>query len=575
MDDGTKASRSFTDPLSNIVVLSSVDIRRHAGEIQASDLPLELLPTFLHEMTHHWCFGSPVGIAQILLFYRARRTALQHLLQGERSNRDRLWTVADAVIRYEFAQQLMQPLAEGIALFAEHDASTGHSDLISEPLRLAGTLFAQGLAVRSDQRWRKLPLVLAGARLTPLHIRRKADLLLQPLACKAGGYLPGYLATKNLWMINLIHLKCSLFFDTDFFLNFFRSYFYDDWSMVAYLLDDSRSDIGALAPIADHLQQRMIRFATDTNRPQQALDYNREGVSNRASVQLHSKLGELTIYYDSIGDDGDLSEVGKKRLQALFQELFDEWPADDFQRNVVSTDITELNLSHTITIGEADLEARVKGDRLEFIEDSERLFWMSAPEKLEDGWSGTLGMDFVVNSSPTALFVVLTLENDLVAVLPFGKSDVPEVLRSSHINRRRRLETARLSQSLVKEALDDESVEVARNHARKESGRLIERVYLSRALAGVSKGDFWKVCRATRKVGFLSIFEQDLRRLADAAAVSLCAPLGHTLESLSSFHEWAQENPYAAAAQTNSTIAAALGFAPFLIDEQDIVASFI
>lgn len=261
MTEGIYVPRSFTDPLSNLVVLSDLDLRRHIEGIRDRDLPLECLPTFLHETTHHWCFSSPVGLASLLLFFRARRIAV--LVGRDRDDRDRIYQLLDAVIRYDFAQGLMRPLAEGIALFAEHDACVGHAETISEPLGLAGALFAQGFAIKSEPRWGKLPLLLAGGRLTNAHIRRKADLLMQPFGSEGGGYLPGYLMVKNLWVHSFYALHCSHFLDTDFYLQFIRSFFYDDWELVASLLDQERRKSWALAPIADRLQVRLRAFATN------------------------------------------------------------------------------------------------------------------------------------------------------------------------------------------------------------------------------------------------------------------------------------------------------------------------
>src|SRR5437879_12139926 len=67
--------RSFIDPVSNVTLLSSVDLEAHLGSLIELDLPRSCLPAFLHEATHHWSFFSPVGVAMALLKLRARRRA--------------------------------------------------------------------------------------------------------------------------------------------------------------------------------------------------------------------------------------------------------------------------------------------------------------------------------------------------------------------------------------------------------------------------------------------------------------------------------------------------------------------
>src|SRR5437667_214835 len=116
--------RSFTDPVTNWTLISGVDLDRHlAGMMQAGRYPID----FLHELVHHWCFHTPVGLALALLQLRARRRAV--LLAGEQDNHLGFdtWDVLDDTVRYETAITLMRPLAEGLALYAEFDALPGDS----------------------------------------------------------------------------------------------------------------------------------------------------------------------------------------------------------------------------------------------------------------------------------------------------------------------------------------------------------------------------------------------------------------------------------------------------------------
>lgn len=70
---------------------------------------------------HHWCFQSAVGSTLSLLYLRARRTALVISVQEEKSTPASDSDVVEDLGRYELVVNLLRPLAEGLALFAEFD----------------------------------------------------------------------------------------------------------------------------------------------------------------------------------------------------------------------------------------------------------------------------------------------------------------------------------------------------------------------------------------------------------------------------------------------------------------------
>jgi hypothetical protein len=461
------APRSFTDPFTNLVLLSAVDIRRNLGDIRKADIPLEFSPTFLHEATHHWCFTSPVGFASLLLFFRARRLAIRRLRHKSALDRDQLYDVVDAVVRYDFAQGLMRPLAEGVALFAEHDACVGHTETISPPMALAGTLFAQGFAARSDPPWSKMPLLLAGGRLTSAHIRRKADLLMQPLSCDQGGYLPGYLTVKNLWLHNMIGLDCPHFMDTDFYLQFLRSFFYDDWRLVACLLDRETPDIRALEPIALSIQERLNAFGSDRDRQRAAREFEQQSVGSILRLYLEGNLMSYPLRYNEIGTPDDTSNLGKQRIKTLYQELFDAWPHDDYEQALVEMDLDTLRFWSTVTLGHAELPARVAHERLEFLDNGVVLFSTKPAASLHPGWSGKLDVDIVFDTNMIGLFGFVSAEDELIDIWKMNDSEVPEHLRSAQIHSKYRVKRMKTSHDLLAWALKDDVMEIfTQRHTR-------------------------------------------------------------------------------------------------------------
>jgi hypothetical protein len=576
MSEPVYAPRSFADPLSNLVVLSALDIRRHIRQIYHKDLPPSCLPTFLHEATHHWCFSSPVGFAELLLFFRARREAFRYRTTG-RASRDRQWDVLDAVIRYEFAQGLMRPLSEGIALFAEHDVSIGRTATVSVPLQLASALFARGLAVLEGTELRALPLVLAAGRLTPAHIRRKADLLMQPFSAADGGYLPGYLAVKNLWMLNLMHLVCPIFLDTDFFLQFLRSYFYSDWAMVARLLDPTPGDVGALGPIADHLQRRLHAFATGQGREEAALKYEKDALSGGQTLELKATGGSFSFAYDEVPDGNEeASRIGKVRLQDLFGDLFNVTPSTEDEQALVELDLLTLKLWSTITLGHADLQASASDKNLEFLHADAPIFRIRRPEGIQPGWSGRMGVEVVADTWPTGLYLFLTNDDGLVETRSLGIGDVPAKLTETFMHADSRQAVVERSRQLLQETLDDPSIGIAATHARNELKRLVDPIYLPRALFVPSDDQFSSISRAMSLEGLLPLLGGSLDLLSDAAAASLLIPLNHVPQSVSAFRKWTDADPDAAIARVNSELSRQFGFQVFpTIDSLGIKLAFI
>lgn len=265
---------SFTDLVTNWVVIGGVDLSADlAGIVTGGRYPEQYLPTFMHELTHHWCFQSPVGQALTALQMRARRNALLLRAVGEEVEGLDSWAMLEDIVRYETTIALLRPIAEGLALFMEFDAAPGHSRLMSRVMSTTALAFMDHAMFEDnasmDDVGGLLRERLRMARLTPRYRERKADLLVQPLKVRGRGYLPGYLNIRNTWAGLLQRTRSDLLFDTDFFAAYLRCYIYDDYALCALLLDPSielsASGSGAFDAaqrISEHVQQRLIDLST-------------------------------------------------------------------------------------------------------------------------------------------------------------------------------------------------------------------------------------------------------------------------------------------------------------------------
>jgi len=116
--------------------LDNIDIIQQSLIYQK--IPIYFLPTILHEYTHFNCFNSPVGEAILHCYLKAKKLAKQ--IQEEKffgkEYQDLHWQCFDAYVRYQSVLELLRPLAEGLAVFAEFDECLGKSECQSKTMSL-------------------------------------------------------------------------------------------------------------------------------------------------------------------------------------------------------------------------------------------------------------------------------------------------------------------------------------------------------------------------------------------------------------------------------------------------------
>lgn len=314
--------RSFVDPVTNVTLLSPVQLDFHLVHLLAGRFPLEALPSFLHEATHHWCLFNPVGVALTLLNLRARRRAVAVGDPEVAAGIDTL-DVVDDYVRYDAIVRVHSPLAEGLACFAEFDSLPGSSSVASQILHTLATNFTE--IGRDGDVWDELRRTLIWARSGRRFVDRKTDVLLQGMGPQTAGYLAGYLTIKNLWRVAW-SLEDRME-DTDLFLNFTASYFYADLGLVAHLLDPQTSDYGAVTQIVNYHGARLAGFR-DALTPD-ALDAL-EGQQNRPLVDdlVEGDLGASLDSLTNLGVEPSLWSLGRERLLAMMEELRQEADAD-------------------------------------------------------------------------------------------------------------------------------------------------------------------------------------------------------------------------------------------------------
>lgn len=269
--------RMAVDPISNTVAITSANplyapsqdgaancLERDWGlALGKGTLSYELLPSILHELTHHSSLQTPVGrsLSALALSHTSNIIGACEdvdILVG--SSRDRILSAA--------ANLFLKPLLEGMSLFQEFDATSG-----SVPIATWATLVAARLFTAQEQ----LPALLAGkdissvlkARLesmrqSPETIARKKDLLRTGLDDDPNGYLIGYLLIKTIFLDLIARNKTWL--HSDMFLMFINDYFFSDFTFALLLVAPPGESIEKdLDNIEQYLMFKLVALAQNAH----------------------------------------------------------------------------------------------------------------------------------------------------------------------------------------------------------------------------------------------------------------------------------------------------------------------
>jgi hypothetical protein len=226
------AIRAWIDPISNVIRPRGVILRRDIKGFIIGPWPRHTIQAFVHELTHHWCFHSPVGLAVSLLRFRA----LRRLINSQHLPKDSAALLFDDMLSVDTALEVLRPLSEGLALFAEYDATPGASRIVTTPMAWASVALSQRsdlIDLSTPDSTRELAGRLADLRLQDDSLTRKMSFLSRPLTRLETVYFDGYMLVKRLYW-DLVDSVPS-FIDSDLFLSYIRSFFFEDYGLVNIL----------------------------------------------------------------------------------------------------------------------------------------------------------------------------------------------------------------------------------------------------------------------------------------------------------------------------------------------------
>lgn len=316
------SSRSFLDALSNICVLKGIDPYDPAA-VTDGTMPIERLSLLVHEYTHHWSMFSPLGTALSITKIDALRAWLG---AGSDPNRD-----LAAIERWQAVATLARVWTEGLAQYAEFDATPGEAKSVTSVAQVVMELFCRKdlSAEQGSAAWALAVDRLEQSRALYSTVVRKATTFRSSFSTHNGGYLSGYLQIKIL--ANRLALAGGPFTDSDFVMCYLKEYVFNDaWLALAAL--GRRGKDNLLESVLAHFSERIAALMLASN------DQLRKAGEEFDEAAARQKMTDTGLPMPGLGiDPKDVIECYEILIKRLSDPLQQE-PASDGQPGQLDKD---------------------------------------------------------------------------------------------------------------------------------------------------------------------------------------------------------------------------------------------
>lgn len=490
------ASRSWTDAITNSALLAQFDTAQYLKWVEKRTVKINnIIPQFLHEGTHHWCFHSVAGNAIALLTMRARRNSL---IYGPKKRFD---DIKADLLRAQTAEIMLQPFSEGLALFAEFDATPGKSSISSQTMLSCLMCFGfQGKTLDDIQ----TPLValLQNTRRQPEFLRRKAGIYAHTFECEEG-YLSGYLSVKALWAA--LATRVSAFNDRDLFLSFMRSYIYGDPNLVLVMLSEEADDGRPCEAIANYILQRFASLV------------ERDDLAEKVAEWEEACAQERSVW-NALGASEEQGLKAEEQLLSLVSDVHDKEPASRFATHAFAT----LQERQYLTLGSLKATATAKRQKTQIVCVDDPDVRYEQDMDLADGThEGNLIV--VLPSSARYLLVLLVSGKRCHVVRSFGDVEQANMERVSRYAINQALSTSvheNLEQALER-ALAHPMLRTAFDHNKSNCLRSADLVYGILATLHAKEDAVDDVLDLLRAGGLLALLDNDVGLVRGIAAIGL------------------------------------------------------
>jgi hypothetical protein len=497
IQDEMNAGRSWTDAITNEVVLRGMDGMAYLKWFAKRTTKIEsVIPQFMHEFTHHWCFNSSVGRAIALLRMRA---AFSMLFKGTTGEDD----AALDISKYTACTILLKPITEGLALFAECDTYPGQSKVVSEAILGLQMCFGFPIAGERGQEITLLAL-LQGTRMTPDFLSdRKTRLYFKPFDID-DAYLPGYLCMKAL--NSRLKLRVPGFFDPDLFLSFVRTYVYEDCLLVEALLSDEKDELRAAEAVARRINSRFAELIEDEELPSHVECFEKSIADGQQEVAMTDGIG--------ISSE-DRTRLGEKLAWAATNLVRDAPKEDEHMRLAAGVVFTSLKLRRFMVVAAAPVKisGNVDGNLDAMSIDGEKLATIP-----NDQAGSTVGQQrdllVVIDASSNCLFQVIKGIDDVRVVRELSAR---ELAAGANLEELVQFVMTRDLKQQITDLLEDELAAQIKeswlntivNHITSNTVRLATELYLSLATLNVKDEELARVKGLLLEKGLRPFIRED------------------------------------------------------------------
>lgn len=506
----TRESRSWVNAVTNAAFLNGFDTAQYLAWLKTRALEVnDILPQFLHEGTHHWCFDSRVGNAIALLTLRARRNSYVY---GVRTHYEEIqWDVVRALT----ADWMLQPFSEGLALFAEFDATPGRGKAISQTMMSCAMCFGFPLGDPPDSLL-ALEALLQTTRRRAEAVRRKAGIYAHTFECEEG-YLSGYLAVKALWAARVGDVRA--FNDVDIFFGFLRSYIYEDPSLVLTILDEGQNEVRVCERIANYVSQRFQSFLESKDLAKRVAKWEDACIKGESVVP-------------AISDNPQHEGQADQKLVALLSDIDNEGPISEFAVHAFMT----TQERKFLMLGALDAVGSVQSGVLRIQCPQSLAIAYETETTLPNGLHK--GRLLVVASSNSRWVVVMFVsDHQCQHVYSFGRwaPEEMELLERYVINEPLSRSVHEEIESALERVLADSALQIVYQHLRSNCLRAAESLYGTLATYLTPCSAVPRVLAHLQAGGLLDLLDGDTELARAVALLGLANTTGTDAASLSIF----------------------------------------
>lgn len=342
------------------------------------------------------------------------------------------------------AIHLLKPIHEGLALFAEFDASTRlNSKIVSTVLQAITACYLprQALPILHDAFPAEMRATVAtmaimkAYRRSPAAVDKKASLLLKPFDPSAdidGPYLLGYLSVKSLWR-TVSRAVPKLLSETDLFMMYLRSYFFDDAGLICALLEPCAHPRQKAERVVNRIAERVRRLDRVT------VDNIEEFAASVESVRATATCANF-VGTAGIGN----TAAGVAAAAQLWEQLATSWDAvrHNTQRTAFAQIMHDTLVQRqfaTVVRADVQLEVDVRSRALQVVFDDKPILVSSLENVVSstDGVSSLAGratLEVTFNMADFSRAAVVMRDGIPLAVIPLWIREASGALRD-HILR--------------------------------------------------------------------------------------------------------------------------------------------